>query len=302
MIKKLFLLFLIIYIIYYMYNYFITEKRPYTMSTFYELKGYNHLLDDQLNWNYTPGGIPKIIIKTGRFKRDSFPDTIKDIFIDLINKNPEYELYYFDNDECDQFIKDYGVFNYYDKLIPGAFKADLFRVCLLEKYGGCYSDLSQIIVVPLNDILEGYNLILVKDWHIFKKGIFNSFMCTIPNCIFFKEIINTIINNIKNEYYGEDHLDITGPRVVAKIYCSYFEKNKKCKIKLNDNIYDNIKIKILNHKRSLYDKLNYGCCLITYNNKRLIDTKFRNYKYITYKSANIPGYPELWKKRKVYKN
>ena len=114
--KKIILIILIIYFIYFMYNYFITEKRPYTMSTFNDLKGYTDLLNDQLNWNYTPGSIPKIIIKTGRFKRDSFPDTIKDIFIDLINNNPEYELYYFDNDECDQFMKDYGVFNYYDKL------------------------------------------------------------------------------------------------------------------------------------------------------------------------------------------
>ena len=45
------------------------NKRPYfSVSTFYELKGYNDLLKDQYTWNYTSGGIPKIIIKTGEFK------------------------------------------------------------------------------------------------------------------------------------------------------------------------------------------------------------------------------------------
>ena len=296
--NKLIILIILLLISYAIFYYKNNKKIPFTLSTFNKLKGYTNLINDQSNWNYTPGGIPKIIIKTGRFKRDSFPDTIKDIFLDLMNQNPEYQLYYFDNDECDQFMKDYSndVFKCYDKLIPGAFKADFFRVSLLEKYGGCYSDLSHVILVPLNDILLDYNMVLVRDNT--KTNIYNAFMCTIPNYIFFKQIINAIINNIINNYYGKSVYDITGPSLVGKVYMNFINKKN---IKLNDNNYDNIKIKILAHNTSIFYILKYQFSPITDNNKKIINTKFRNYRYITYKSEKIPSYGQLWRQRKIYK-
>ena len=61
--------------------------------------------------------------------------------------NPEYEYCFYDNNDCDIFIKenfDERIYNAYCKIIPGAFKADLWRYCVLYKYGGVYVDIDTL--------------------------------------------------------------------------------------------------------------------------------------------------------------
>jgi mannosyltransferase OCH1-like enzyme len=44
--------------------------------------------------------------------------------------NPNYAYFLYDDDDCNNFIKkyfDHRVYNAYIRLIPGAFKADLWR-------------------------------------------------------------------------------------------------------------------------------------------------------------------------------
>lgn len=41
----------------------------------------------------------------------------------------------------------------YDKLIPNAYKADLFRYSAILTHGGCYSDIGFVFVRPLRDVL-----------------------------------------------------------------------------------------------------------------------------------------------------
>lgn len=42
----------------------------------------------------------------------------------------------------------------YDALIPGAFKADLFRYCVLFVYGGVYADVDVILESKLDVVLD----------------------------------------------------------------------------------------------------------------------------------------------------
>ena len=58
--------------------------------------------------------------------------------------NPRFRYYLFDDNDCREFIKknyDSDILNAYDSLIPGAFKADLWRYCILYKMGGIYLDI-----------------------------------------------------------------------------------------------------------------------------------------------------------------
>lgn len=101
----------------------------------YSIKNYQDLLNDFNNeLGYTIGDIPKIIIKTSWQSNHNFPQQILDVL--EINKklNPDWDIYYFDDDDVDEFMKKYSsrAFHAYKKLIPGAFKADLFRYCFLE--------------------------------------------------------------------------------------------------------------------------------------------------------------------------
>ena len=69
-----------------------------------------------------------------------------------ILSNPNYSYFFFDSLDRKNFIKDNFpsyVFKMYNKLIPGAYKADLWRYCVLYKYGGCYID---VMISPLKSL------------------------------------------------------------------------------------------------------------------------------------------------------
>ena len=82
----------------------------------------------------------------------------------------------------DNFEKD--VLDSFDILKPGAYKADLFRYCILYKKGGIWSDLTDDYLVPLDEIInfEEDELFLVDDRPVGKNnmaGIQISFMAAL---------------------------------------------------------------------------------------------------------------------------
>lgn len=46
------------------------------------------------------------------------------------------------------------VLSAYDKIMPNAYKADLFRLCILYVYGGCYIDFAEVNVDSLVKLLQ----------------------------------------------------------------------------------------------------------------------------------------------------
>ena len=112
--------------------------------------------------------IPRIIYKTGPKKESALPSNLKLLFKKTVQDNPGYTIQYFDDDQCRDFIAAHfnnEVLEVYDRLIPGAFKADLFRYCILYEKGGVYSDLTQQFKVPLNTLIDHHrdHLVLVAD-------------------------------------------------------------------------------------------------------------------------------------------
>jgi hypothetical protein len=69
---------------------------------------------------------------------------------------PDYEIKLYDNNDCIQFLdKEFGkeyvdIFNY---IKDGPIKADFWRVCILYKYGGIYSDIDIEPLVNINKII-----------------------------------------------------------------------------------------------------------------------------------------------------
>ena len=170
--------------------------------------------------------IPSVLYKTG--PHDEPPLEIKNLFEKIKKDNPEYTIKYFNDTQSRNFIKknfDKKVLNAYDKLIPGAFKADLFRYCVLYQNGGVYGDLSQTYLVPLNKLVDRHhdNLVLVRDRFlssfpfVAKHGVQISFMAAIPKLKIFMNTINQIVENVKNNYYGTNPLTITGPLLFRNI-------------------------------------------------------------------------------------
>lgn len=133
--------------------------------------------------------------------------------------NLRFNYYLFDDNDCRKFIKthfDNKVLNAYDKLIPGAYEADLWRYCVLYKMGGIYLDIKYI---PINNF-KFRNLLNREYWvtDIDGNGIYNDLMiCREGNPILLNAI-NRIIDNVKNKYYGSSCLELTGPLLLGQYF------------------------------------------------------------------------------------
>ena len=288
----------------------------------YTYKGYNSLLKDYSFINYTPGGIPKIIIKTSWHTRDNFPSELTLTLNNTILLNPDYNLYYFDDDEVLEFMKSYSkrAYKAYKKLIPGAYKADLFRYCILEKFGGCYSDIGHILYVSFDTICENNKLILVKDLN--DTGIHNALMCVVPHHPFIKKLVDNCIENIEKKYYGYSSLSITGPVFVGTLFYkffynnldnltqsdAYYYNNNLFEKEINKNIFNKyikpgtnkdtkiLKLEVIGDEDK--QSTNGNNYIIDKDENILLKSKFDNYYTIMY--SNQPYYNNLWKTKNVY--
>jgi len=140
--------------------------------------------------------------------------------------NPGIEIVYYDNDAARAFIGmefPYGVSLAMESLLPGAYKADLLRYCIMYRFGGMYGDLTQQYILPMRDLIsfEEDELVLVADRSTLcdgKKipGIQIAFMAAIPKLPVFKTAIELVVQNTTKNEKGCNPLATTGPSLFAK--------------------------------------------------------------------------------------
>lgn len=138
----------------------------------------------------------------------------------LKTQNPEFEFYLFDDIDCRNFIETYfdiTVVNAFDTLIPGAYKADLFRYCILYIQGGIYLDIKYYGINGFKFITLTDKEYFVRDISISGKGIYNALMiCKAGNQFLWKAIQN-IVENVSTLFYGINPLEPTGPLLLKKL-------------------------------------------------------------------------------------
>ena len=164
-------------------------------------------------------------------------------FLSITKQNPEYEYYFFDNNDVKKFIRDNfneEVLEAYDRLIPGAYKADLFRYCYLYIHGGCYFDNKQILRQPIRNLIEPNDIdIYCQDTVDYL--MFNAVMISESKNKILFDIIYKIVDNVKNNFYGNNPLEPTGPLLLNK-----YSHNRTIKLQhiVNGNYYTESKILI----------------------------------------------------------
>ena len=166
--------------------------------------------------------IPKKIFQT--WETNKVPSGMYDAAHTWIDKNPDWEYHFFDNKACRDFIKEHfpkKVLDAYDALIPGAYKADLWRYCVLYIHGGVYCDIKQELLINLNKVISSdVEFLSIKDRNLtnfeFSGYIYQAFICAKPKHPFLKNAIEMIINNCDNGFYGNDALCPTGPALLGK--------------------------------------------------------------------------------------
>lgn len=205
------------------------------------------------------------------------------VFNRLLNHN--YDHYFFNNDDRRNMIKDNfddNVLRAYDDLVPGAYRADIWRLCCLYLHGGIYIDDKFLILVNMDSILNNYDdyeCLITDDFPTSGFGLYNGFMIAKPNCAFIKRCIDKIVENVNNHYYGNGPLDITGPIALRDVLNNYHDDNKlKTVFKFDVN-----------------DSYNNRDLVITNNDKILVCTNENHF------AIKIFSHSNNWSNRDVYK-
>jgi mannosyltransferase OCH1-like enzyme len=240
--------------------------------------------------------IPETIHQS--FETKLVPAGMSDAIKACIDRNPEYEHRYYDCADRRNYIKDNFndvVLKAYDMLIPGAYKCDLWRLCVIYNEGGIYLDIKNGVIVPFNDYID-------NDTDFFFTNdrpdgcIYNAFFGSVPKNPLLLGAIELITYRILNKEYGIDDLSITGPRAIAD---SIF---KALKFSHNPRPatyhINNLKIQVFKHLG--HDPESY---ILTDKDMHVIKTRYnravKDTEYIQ-KITGIKYYTNLWFERRIF--
>jgi len=199
--------------------------------------------------------IPNIIHRSGPKDYNKLSDKTLLLFDYIKSRNPTYKFKYYSDKDIRKYIYkvDEELLWFYDKLIPGAYKADLFRYIVLYNEGGFWNDLTQLHTEPLDSFVK-------KNVDLYIPIIFNGiaihFIGSKPKHPIFLNAINKIKKNIKTNYYGINKYDVTGPYLLGKIlidekYPYYSNLYNKC----YDGLFLEDKLIVINHSHWHRDEL-----------------------------------------------
>ena len=222
--------------------------------------------------------IPLHIYQTWKTKK--LPRRMQECVEKLKRMNPEFTHHLYDDADCEQFIrKHYGedVAKAYTTLVPGAYKADLWRYCVLHQNGGIYLDIKYCNTdkCTLMDFVDKeyfvYDSTAVESTS--KIGIYNGLMICRPGNPKLGNCIQQIVKNVNSRFYGTNPLDITGPTLLVP----YFSEDEVAEIR-NELVYDN--------RTNTIRRNGVALC-----------KQYKGY----YHSDNLgPRYDVLWNQRKIY--
>jgi len=139
--------------------------------------------------------------------------------------NPEYERHHFGDEEALEYIrKNCGEddANAYECLSPAAYRADLFRFCALYSEGGVYMDSDMLPLVPLDDLYDPCAVATVgHDWPQGRPQKQMKILAGQKGAPIFECMVNKIVKNVRNRYYPDNPLALTGPMALQECYEAY---------------------------------------------------------------------------------
>lgn len=144
--------------------------------------------------------------------------------------NDKFKYYFYDDEMCDNFMKEtYGidsdVYKAYSMLPMAVMKADLWRYCIIYKYGGIYADTDAVCNVNPNIFINNSLLTVSPELN-------NQFFCqwtfsAPPSSPILKTIIDLSVKRILNTEIKGEHIIhfLTGPDVFTRGIIDYLSDN-----------------------------------------------------------------------------
>ena len=276
--KLIIILLVIILLIFILSYYLFINKDAFNNTNFYILLDKPNDEIETINVIKTNSNtiIPLNVFIT--WSSHEMPPNMKKSINMVMSKNSEFNFYIYSDEDCRKFLQKYfiqEVVDAFDTLIPGAYKADLWRYCVLYKYGGIYQDIKFQPVEKFKYINLINKEYFVRDIKLSGEGIYNAFMvCKAGNDILYK-CIKQILVNVEYKFYGKSTLEPTGPLLMKRFFSQYEINNLE-----------------------LYHK-NIPINGIFKNNERIL--KFYDEYRTEQKKSSKPHYSILYKNREIYK-
>jgi len=168
--------------------------------------------------------VPKIIHQTWfePVTKDKYPNMSR-----LIEswKKSGWEYYFYDDDTAGEFLGMHfpsEVREAYESITPGAFKADLFRYCVLLIRGGVYADMDVLLQTNLDDaIAKDVGFMTPIDEPGIQVGhrscLWNGLIASAPGHPFLARTIEIVVNNIRNRFTAVDYDDMLCPNPILSV-------------------------------------------------------------------------------------
>ena len=135
--------------------------------------------------------------------------------------NPEFNYYLYDDKMCYDFIKKHfnkEILYTYDKIIPGAFKSDFWRYCVLYIHGGIYIDIKYKCKIKLLYFTDKEYFVKDRIGINNKLGIYQALLICNKNNPILKKAIDEIVLRCKNNIIGINPLEFSGPQLLLKYF------------------------------------------------------------------------------------
>lgn len=248
--------------------------------------------------------VPKVLIRTYYSKK------VKRLFYEYCHRpwvkfNPRYSIIWFDNKECTSYMKKLGprYINAYKKIKPGAYKADLWRACVLYEQGGIYTDSYTVPYCSLYLMMLGcwnpgyHQFISIKERVVDPEtnvhGVHNGFIACTPKHPFMKQYISDMLDNIENEYYGPTPLSTTGPCCLKNSMSRALKQELTVDFELGHNEYGDLSFYLFDHGKDAYQT-------VYKNDMPIMQKKHSILRYI-YDHVIRSGYLKNWRGRTVFR-
>jgi hypothetical protein len=145
----------------------------------------------------------------------------------LTTNHLTYVQVFFSGIDREKFISRYypQYLPHYQNLLPGAYKADLWRLLVIYRYGGIYMDIGMRlmpgIIIDRDIVHHGTDELVLSIDQGDLSAIANNFLIAYPRHPVIAYMIRWVVDNIANKRYGCNNLDIAGPKAIGRALHSY---------------------------------------------------------------------------------
>lgn len=190
--------------------------------------------------------IPKLIFQT--FESSNFSNEFQNIINTWKIKNPDYKYTFHDKNDRVNFLTSNfapNVINAYNRIIPGAYKADLWRYCVLYIYGGVYADIDTLCLGSIDSFLNNdIELMAPIDLNTTPSdgphNVANGFIAVVPKSPIMLDCINQVIHNVENNIVPVSKINFSGPGILGRSINKYLHLPETESIVGKEGIINNI--------------------------------------------------------------